>query len=162
MSLCGREKAVVGVFKNMMTECGVKLHGNANTPALHVNVVRSGGGNKKRWYHMEIPFLVREEKSFEGKNRKIALLSFRCALYIKFNMILFSGNWNYTSRMNDNQRFPIESISPPDHQLSNVSSGLPGIAQVGFLRALRHHSGCKTNKQKTAAVGMQFRSHYFS
>lgn len=50
--------------------------------------------------------------------------------------------------MNDNQRFPIESISPPDHQLSNVSSGLPGIEQVGFIRALRHHSGCKANKKK--------------
>lgn len=39
------------------------------------------------------------KKGFEGENRKIALLSFRCALYIKFNMILFSGNWNYTSRI---------------------------------------------------------------
>lgn len=50
--------------------------------------------------------------------------------------------------MNVNQCFPIESISPSDHQLSNVSSGLLGFEQVGFLRALRQHSGCKQTKTK--------------
>lgn len=56
----------------MMTECGVKLLGNANTPALHVNAVRSGGGNKIRWYHMEIQFLLRgEKKVLRGKIGKL-------------------------------------------------------------------------------------------